>query len=143
MLDDLYNNLDNKLQTLAKWTFVLGAIVSIIAGLILLINLGFEDGWWALFVIILGPIMAWISSWPLYALGQLIENTRGIRGQNSKIDNIDSYVQTTVTHTKHDAEEKTITKSPVKLKVECTHRWFCNNCKQLRTQSPCEYCGKD
>ena len=21
------------------------------------------------------------------------------------------------------------------------HRWMCNNCKQMRTQTPCEYCG--
>ena len=25
----------------------------------------------------------------------------------------------------------------------CVHKWICNNCKKLRTQSPCEYCGKD
>ena len=32
-----------------------------------------------------------------------------------------------------------------KKEAECetTHKWRCNECGKMRTQSPCEYCGKE
>ena len=86
MLDNWYTDIGGKIKNLAKWTFIVEAIVAIITGLFFLIDWGFEDGWWALFVILFGPIVAYVSSWLLYAFGQLVENTYDITNQNAVIN---------------------------------------------------------
>ena len=55
-------------------------------GFVFLIDWGFEDGWWALFIIFFGPIVAYVSSWLLYAFGQLVEDTYDITNQNAAIN---------------------------------------------------------
>ena len=55
-------------------------------GFVFLIDWGFEDGWWALFIIFFGPIVAYVSSWLLYAFGQLVEDTYDITNQNAVIN---------------------------------------------------------
>lgn len=78
----MYNNIGNKIKTLAKVLFFIGAIASIIAGIVLLavdmILLG-------LLLLLLVPILLWISSWTLYGFGELICTARDIerntRGQ--------------------------------------------------------------
>ena len=86
MLDNWYTNIGGKIKSLAKWTFVAEAIGAIITGLFYLIELGVEDGWWALLIIFFGPIAAYVSSWFLYAFGQLVENTYDITNQNAAIN---------------------------------------------------------
>ena len=79
MLDNLYTDIGGKIKNWAKWIFIVEAIGAIITGLVFLFDYGIEDGWWALFIIIFGPIVAWVSSWILYAFGQLVEDTHAIR----------------------------------------------------------------
>ena len=40
---------------------------------------------WALLIILFGPIITYVSSWLLYAFGQLVEDTRYITNQNTVI----------------------------------------------------------
>ena len=69
-----YENIGNKIKGLAQMAFVVGAIAAVITGIALMAT--DEDLiLYGLLVLIVGPIIAWVSSWLLYGFGQLIENT--------------------------------------------------------------------
>ena len=72
MLDQLYENIGSKLKNLAKGVFIVEALGAIITGITLL---GEELLLPGLLTAVLGPIIAWISSWVLYAFGELVEKT--------------------------------------------------------------------
>ena len=102
-LDSSYENIGGKIKGLAKWTFIVGACCVIFAGISLLFRLGFEDGWWALFIIFFGPIIPWVSSWSLYAFGQLVEDTHKIRTQ---INDIKGTTETSTSSEKDNCEKE-------------------------------------
>ena len=67
----MYNNVGGKLKKLATVLFVIEACILAIYGVILLSNsekLG-------IIILLVGPIIAWISSWVLYAFGELVDAT--------------------------------------------------------------------
>lgn len=79
----MYDNIGGKIKGLAKATFIVEAIAAVITGIALMVS--DEDlipvG---LLVMLVGPIVAWVSSWLLYGFGELIDkasdierNTRG------------------------------------------------------------------
>ncbi len=72
-MDRMYQEIGKKIKQLAKATFIVEAIGAIITGFVLLVDWGIEDGWWALLIIVCGPIVAWVSSWLLYGFGELID----------------------------------------------------------------------
>lgn len=78
MFADLYEGIGGKIKKWAQWIFIVEAISSIIAGIICVCT--DEDlvlyGFLAIFV---GPIVAWVSSWILYAFGELVEDVHAIR----------------------------------------------------------------
>lgn len=136
MFDNLYDNIGEKLKGLAKIIFIIEAIISVIIGLLCLFS---GEGLFilGLLTLILGPFIAWISSWVLYAFGELVEktcdnenNTRNIlKKMNEKpINKLDYSPE--VTHI-----------APSKDATVCKHKWRCENCNNMRTQTPCEYCG--
>ena len=69
-----YSNIGDKIKNLAQVLFVLGAIVDISLGIILM---GTDEDLiiFGLLLILLGPVVTWVSSWLLYGFGQLIENS--------------------------------------------------------------------
>ena len=71
MLDDLYSNIGAKIKNWAKWIFVAEAISAIIGGISLLANDEFLFG---LLCLILGPVVAFVSTWILYAFGEITED---------------------------------------------------------------------
>jgi len=68
----MYNNIGGKIKGLAKATFVVEAIAAVITGIVFIdsdddmIPIG-------LLLIVVGPIVAWVSSWLLYGFGELID----------------------------------------------------------------------
>ena len=69
-----YENIGNKIKGLAQMAFVVEAIAAVITGIALMAT--DEDLiLYGLLVLIVGPIIAWVSSWLLYGFGQLIENS--------------------------------------------------------------------
>ncbi len=70
----MYDNIGEKIKGLAKATFIVEAIAAVITGIAFMaadedmIPVG-------LLVMILGPIIAWVSSWLLYGFGELIDKT--------------------------------------------------------------------
>ena len=80
----MYNNIGNKIKTLAQIVAFVEIILSVIIGLVLLFQeiIGF-----GLIILIFGPLIAWISSWLLYGFGELIESTEENKDINTKLLN--------------------------------------------------------
>ena len=69
-----FDNIGKKIKELVKTLFIIEVIIYIIVGIILIaINKNLVSA--ALLIMLVGPIIAWISSWLLYGFGQLIDNT--------------------------------------------------------------------
>ena len=69
-----YDNIGGKIKGWAKWMFAIEAIAAVISGFVLMAE--DEDMILVgLLIVVLGPIVAWVSSWLLYGYGQLIENS--------------------------------------------------------------------
>ncbi len=70
----MYDNIGGKIKGLAKAIFIVEAIAAVITGIALMasdedmIPIG-------LLVMVVGPLVAWISSWLLYGFGELIDKT--------------------------------------------------------------------
>ena len=114
MLDNLYENIGGKIKNWAKWIFIVEAIGAIITGIVLAI----EEDILYIFIAIGGPIVAWVSSWILYAFGELVENIHQIKIQNSRIYNIDKNIQLIAQPKIVDAEEKAEREAEGKAKNE-------------------------
>lgn len=84
MFDFLYEDIGGKIKRMAKWTFIIEVIASIITGIALAID-EYEGGY--LLICIFGPIVAWVSSWLLYAFGQIVEDVHAIRDKERPIEN--------------------------------------------------------
>lgn len=68
----MYEHIGKKIKGLAKATFVVEAIAAVITGISLMA--GDEDLiLYGLLVFVVGPIVAWVSSWLLYGFGELID----------------------------------------------------------------------
>ena len=153
MLDTLYENISDKIKNLAKWIFIIEAIGAIITGFVLLIDLGFEDGWWALFIIFFGPIVAWVGSWILYAFGELAEDVHAIR-YNPSINNINKNIQLIAEpYAKRETEEKAKRAAEERAKRAAEAKaMHCPKCKEdlsfmgwsesdLKEKQICPMCG--
>ena len=71
MLDKLYDDIGGKIKGWARWMFVIESIAAIVTGISLLLDsslvfLGF-------ILIIFGPVVAFVSTWLLYAIGEIVD----------------------------------------------------------------------
>lgn len=74
--DGWYTDIGKKIKGWAKTIFIVEAIMFVIGAIIMLFTA--EDGWVffaAIMTAIVGPIIAWVSSWILYAFGELVDKT--------------------------------------------------------------------
>ena len=75
-LDSWYTDIGKKIKGWAKWIFILEAIAAVIGALVMLVTA--EDwvvSFAALLALFVGPFVAWVSSWLLYAFGELVDKT--------------------------------------------------------------------
>ena len=75
-VDSWYVDIGKKIKNWAKTIFVVEAIMCVIGAIIMLFAA--EDGgmiFAAIMIAIVGPIIAWVSSWILYAFGELVDKT--------------------------------------------------------------------
>ena len=70
----MYNDIGKKIKGLAKCIALTGALSAIIVG-IFIITKNKENALAGVIVLIAGPIVTWVSSWELYAFGELIDKT--------------------------------------------------------------------
>ena len=69
----MYDNIGGKIKGLAKATFIVEAIAAVIAGIALLASEVDDLILPGILSIIVGPLIAWASSWCLYGFGELID----------------------------------------------------------------------
>ena len=79
MLDKLYKDIGNQIKRWAQSIFVIELICSIIAVIILLANKLIVAG---LIVLICAPIVVFVSTWVLYAFGQLVDDIHALRNKS-------------------------------------------------------------
>ena len=79
----MYDNIGGKIKGLAKAVFIVEAIAAVIAGIALL---AIDDDLilFGVLTLILGPAVAWVSSWLLYGFGELIDRVSEI-AKNTRI----------------------------------------------------------
>lgn len=105
----MYSNIGGKIKGLAIATFIVEAILAVLSGAVCVIGsfIAMID-WFSeeyilmmligLAIIVIGPIIAWISSWLLYGFGELISKTTEI-ARNTRTE-----VKKSEAQTKLDAE---------------------------------------
>ena len=71
-MDTLYGNIGGKLKGLAKAMFIVETLAAIIGG-IALIAIDEDLMLYGLLVLLVGPFVAYLGSWFLYAFGELVE----------------------------------------------------------------------
>ena len=122
-LDFLYKDIGKKIKNWAKWMFIIEAIGSIIAGIVMMSQA--EDIDEILFIsgiltIFLGPIIVFISSWVLYAFGQFVDDIHAMRDKKGTTEEVENEA---MEKAQHDAEEKTKRKAEeAKRKAEEAER---------------------
>ena len=83
----MYRDIGEKIKGLAIVIFFIEAIASVIGGFILWMD---NEEWWCILIIIIGPFLAWVSSWLLYGFGEIIDKLcdieRNTRGGKSTIE---------------------------------------------------------
>ena len=72
----MFNNIGKKLQTLAWIAFIIGCIASLILAFTT------ERNSFNLGILVAGCLISWISSWALYAFGQITEDIHAMRQEN-------------------------------------------------------------
>ena len=83
----MYDNIGEKIKGLAIAFFIVEAIAAVIAG-IALMAIDEDLILFGALTLIVGPVVAWVSSWLLYGFGELIDKTcdieRNTRGGERK-----------------------------------------------------------
>ena len=80
----MFNNIGSKIKALAKVICWLGIIISVITGIIGIINGTEQSTVSGVITIIFGSLASWLGSFFAYGFGQLIENTDEIRKNTSE-----------------------------------------------------------
>lgn len=82
-MEFLYGNIGGKIKYLAFFTALLGALGSFVSGVMLMTTDSYFIGYGVLLIIV-GPIVAWVSSWILYGFGEIITSLQSIDGSTGK-----------------------------------------------------------
>lgn len=140
----MYNNIGNKIKTLAKVIAVLGIIGSVIYGIILIVQgeqvssynsylsgAGSTLTGTGVVVMILGSLGSWISSWALYAIGDTNVKTTEMYNK--------SLMNTSKTNTNNSFLSNTYSKPD--YSGTTTHKFRCEKCGNMITEFPCNNCG--
>ena len=127
-MDSFYENIGGKLKGWAKFIFVAEAIGAIIGGINLLGNDAVVAG---LLLLFFGPIAALISTWLLYAFGELVEKTA------ANEENTRAILKKLEATNPAPKAPKPVSKPTAPQ----THAWRCTNCNSMTTTTPCEHCG--
>lgn len=79
----MYDNIGGKIKGLATAAFIVEAIASFI-GAIAFMSMDSDYALVGLLIMIVGPLVAYVSSWLLYGYGKLIESAENIEKKLSE-----------------------------------------------------------
>ncbi len=135
MLDNLFSNIGFKLKDSAKWVFIVEATAAIIGGIVMIFS-DFELFFLALLTILGGIAVALFSARILYAFGELVDkacdNAKYTKDILNHLSGNTAHAGTPVTYAPYQQTSS-----------EVTHKWRCDGCGNMRTQTPCEFCGRN
>ena len=150
----MYDNIGEKIRGLAKAVFIVEAIVAVIAGMVLCTA---DDAFIleGLLTLFCGPIVAWVSSWILYAFGELVEDVHAVRDKISPVfkpivknDTEQKQPQTKINPNVTNKETPTFQKS-IETNSNCTEvpqqnisQKEAEAKKEAREALPCPECGE-
>ena len=81
----MYSNIGGKIKSLAKAICIIEAALSAVGG-VLLVALDDDLIMYGMALAIIGPVIAWLSSWAMYGFGELIERVTEISWVLRRID---------------------------------------------------------
>ncbi len=84
-VNKMYSNIGGKIKVLAKIVCLLGIIVSLVYGIYFFATFYWMRGM-GIVIILVGPLLSWVSSFFAYGFGELIEKTTAIAEQTTKAD---------------------------------------------------------
>lgn len=145
MLDNLYENIGGKIKNWAKWIFIVEAIGSIITAIVLPIASGDPDDFIliSLLIAIVGPIVAWVGSWILYAFGELVEDVHAIRNKEGTAAEEKAKYEAKKSNPKVYNTNLTPSSTPKSVTVNVPYeKWNKAYADQGKTIGLCEMCGK-
>lgn len=157
----MYNNVGGKLKTAAVTMAVILSIACVSGGIALLSEYGRSFRFIAISLMLAGPMMIWLSSLVLYALGEAVEKLGQIEVNTRNNRNQFNQNQNNIKRTSHNAVN--IGQNRIKKQAEYSKKqtdgsdegyaiiqqmwkdkgWICPNCGKLITsgRSSCYDCG--
>lgn len=99
----MYDNIGGKIKGLTKWVCIIGSIIMAISGIVCM-GQGEDFIPVGILLLILGPVLCWISSWILYGFGELIEKISNI--ERAMSENGKSQVQANSDSKRRESLEK-------------------------------------
>lgn len=108
-MENLYNNIGNKIKILAFVIATIGSILSLIFSIVALSNNLIIE---FILIIVLGPLFSWISSFILYGFGQIVENS------DKNISKLNNLSENTLKKEYKNKNSKTLTNNKITLSSE-------------------------
>ena len=100
-LDDLYFLVGAKLKTVAKISFILGCVASLIWGILVFDD--WHNMWvYSILIWVLGPLTSYVSSMFIYGFAQIVESCESIESTSRKLVNINKVVESIATIQKQE-----------------------------------------
>ena len=112
----MYDNIGSKLKTLAVVMGIIQAVGLFVVGVVILA----DGGGVGVLVILLGPLVAWMTTWALYALGQIADDVRAVKNQNAAI--IKNYKDTQIVAQEKIGEALVRLMKETRKEVEAEHQ---------------------
>ena len=138
----MFNNIGEKLKSVARIITVFGIIVSIIAGILTLKNNGI-----GIVIALLGSLVSWMSSLALYGFGQLIENSDRMVAmqkqllQMSGVSASDPFAANKRASTPPKPVDNVLSRS-ISHENPTQERRRCIYCGEILKSDVCEMCGQ-
>lgn len=127
----MFDNIGEKIKTLAKVLCWIGIIAFVIFGIIVMTS---DDDLilTGLLIMIFGSLVSWVSSFFMYGFGDLITSAQEVSFNTSKLRNL--------TFGNENPGNAGYTYGGNASKTD-SHTWRCSNCGQLTRTDPCSCCG--
>lgn len=136
----MFENVGGKIKTLVKVMFFLELLGSVIGAGILIPDCTDSEMWLALGIVVVGPLVAWISSLALYAFGELVESNMRISRSIGSLTGLNMTAQQdqkTAVNTNSLSSQSTQSEPSLPY-------WTCSRCKRENSdyRAECWYCGE-
>lgn len=126
MLSILYEYIGDKIKKMAGWIFVIEALCAIIVGIVLMcINANFTLI--GILIMIVGPLLAFVSTWILYAFGQIVEDIHTMC-QIKSFEAAEERVNSLPSTGRRGAQKATLGKATQCDCGELHYGWYCPVC---------------